>query len=143
MTLRRQMIVMIAGPALAIYVLILGITAISQYRQSKREVEQATTRLAASYSARLDGHLREAARIAETMARYLESDVQLTDDAIYKLLEDNVKQSPSVYGSCLAFEPGSRRPAPELFAPYVCRDQNGLRRLNIDQSVYDWYRDPD
>src|SRR4051812_3908350 len=142
MTLRRQMIVMIAGPALAIYILILGVAAVSQYRQSKQEVEQAMTRLAAGYSARLDGYLGEAARIAETMARYLASDVKLSDETIYKLLEDNVNQSPSVYGSCLAFEPGSRRPAPELFAPYVCRDKDGLRRMNIDASVYDWYQDP-
>jgi sigma-B regulation protein RsbU (phosphoserine phosphatase) len=137
------MIVMIAGPALAIYILILGVTAIIQYRQSKREVEQAMTRLCGSYSARMDGYLREASRIAETMARYLASGVKLSDETVYKLLEDNVRQSPSVYGSCLAFEPGSRRPAPELFAPYVCRDKDGLRRMNINESVYDWYRNPE
>ena len=60
MTLRRQMIVWIAGPTLLIYVVILGIAAASLYRQSHEEVERAMTRLAASYSSRLDGHLREA-----------------------------------------------------------------------------------
>jgi sigma-B regulation protein RsbU (phosphoserine phosphatase) len=142
MTLRRQMIVSIAGPALVIYLVILGFAAVSQYRQSKREVEQAMTRLAASYSSRLDGHLREAARIAVAAARFLESGVPLPDEAVYSLLEENVRQSPLVYGSCLAFEPGTRRPAEELFAPYVCRDGDSLRHLNIDRSVYDWYRDP-
>jgi sigma-B regulation protein RsbU (phosphoserine phosphatase) len=58
------------------------------------------------------------------------------------LLEDNVKQTPVVYGSCLAFEPGTRRPAGELFAPYVYRGKDGLQRTNIDESVYDWTRDP-
>jgi hypothetical protein len=77
MTLRRQMIVMIAGPALAIYILILGITAVRQYRQSKLEVETAMTRLAAGYSARLDGYLREAARIAESTARFIATDVEV------------------------------------------------------------------
>ena len=62
---------------------------------------------------------------------------------MYVVLEENVSQTPLVYGSCLAFEPGTRRPADELFAPYVCRSKaDGLRRVNIDQSVYDWYRDP-
>lgn len=143
MTLRRQMIVLIAGPTLVIYLVILGLAAVSQYRQSKREVEQAMTRLAASYSSRLDGHLREAARIAVTAARFFESGVSISDETVYALLEDNVAQSPLVYGSCLAFEPGTRRPADELFAPYVCRAGDGLRRMNIDRSVYDWYRDPD
>jgi sigma-B regulation protein RsbU (phosphoserine phosphatase) len=136
------MILLIAGPAVLIYILILGISAVSQYSQSKQEVEQSMTRLASSYSARFDGELREAARIAETNARFLESGITVSDEQIYALLGQAVKQTPLVYGSCLAFEPGTRRPAPELFAPYVCRAPEGLRRVNIDQSVYDWYRDP-
>jgi sigma-B regulation protein RsbU (phosphoserine phosphatase) len=143
MTLRRQMIVWIAGPTLLIYVLILGIVAVSLYRQSKQEVERAMTRLAASYSSRLEGHLSEVARIAETAARILQTGPAITDDEVYVVLEENVSQTPLVYGSCLAFEPGTRHPGDELFAPYVCRSDDGLRRMNIDQSVYDWYRDPE
>lgn len=142
MTLRRQMIVLIAGPALVIYLVILGLAAVGQYRQSKREVEEANTRLAASYSSRVDGYLREASRVAITAARFFETGVAISDDTVYALLEDNVGQSPLVYGSCLAFEPGTRRPGDELFAPYVCRAGDSLRRMNIDRSVYDWYRDP-
>jgi sigma-B regulation protein RsbU (phosphoserine phosphatase) len=142
MTLRRQMIVWIAGPALLICLLILGLAAIAQYEQSKREVEQAMTRLAASYAARLDGYLREAARIADTTARFLASDLDISDDAVYVLLENNVRQMPLVYGSCLAFEPGTRRPVDELFAPYVYRQGDSLQRMNIDQGVYDWFGDP-
>ena len=106
MTLRRQMMVWIAGPALVICLLILGLAAIAQFEQSKREVERAMTRLAASYASRLDGYLREAARIADTTARFMTADVDVPDDAVYVLLENNVRQMPLVYGSCLAFEPG-------------------------------------
>lgn len=137
------MIVLIAGPTLLIFVLILGIAAIGQYRQSKREVQRAMTRLAASYSSQFDGHLREAARIADTAARVVHLNPDMSDDAVYAVLEGNVLQTPLVYGSCLAFEPGTRRSADELFAPYVCRSGEGLRRMNIDQTVYDWYRDPE
>ncbi len=142
MTLRRQMILWIAGPALVIYVVVLGLSAVSQYRQSQREVERAMTRLAASYSARLDGYLREVARIATTAAQVVQSGVEFSDDQIYTLLENNVEQTPLVYGSCLAFEPGTRRPTDELFAPYVYRGPHGLEQMNIDRNVYDWYRDP-
>ena len=136
------MILLIAGPALVINVLILGIAAVGQYGQSKREVESSMTRLAASYSSRFDGKLREVARIAETTARFLDSRVTVSDEIVYKLLEGNVQQSPLVYGSCLAFEPGTRRPGDELFGPYVYRGPEGLHRMNIDKSVYDWTRDP-
>ena len=143
MTLRRQMMLWIAGPALLICVLVLGLAAIAQFGQSKREVERAMTRLATSYAARLDGYLREAARIADTTARFMSSDLDVPDDAVYVLLENNVRQMRLVYGSCLAFEPGTRRPADELFAPYVFRQGDALERMNIDRNVYDWYRDPE
>lgn len=142
MTLRRQMMLWIAGPALVICLVILGLAAIAQYEQSRREVERAMTRLAASYAARLDGYLREAARIADTTAQFTAADVDVPDDAVYVLLENNVRQMPLVYGSCLAFEPGTRRPAGELFAPYVFRQGDRLDRMNIDRGVYDWYGDP-
>jgi sigma-B regulation protein RsbU (phosphoserine phosphatase) len=142
MSLRRQMIVWIAGPALVIYLLVLGLAARSQYRQSLAEVEQAATRLTASYASRFDGQLREVAHIATTTAKFLESGVNVSDEQLFDLLTDNVRQSPLVYGSCLAFEPGTRRPADELFAPYVYRDKQEVNRINIDRSVYDWYRDP-
>jgi hypothetical protein len=40
------MMLLIAGPTLLIYVLIFGLAAVSQYRQSKLEVERAMTRFA-------------------------------------------------------------------------------------------------
>jgi phosphoserine phosphatase RsbU/P len=136
------MILWIAGPILVIYVFILGLTAVGQYRQSKREVARAMTRLAESYAGRLDGYLREVSRIAETAATVLQSGVEFSDPQIYTLLENNVHETPLVYGSCLAFEPGTRREGDELFAPYVYRGTHGLEKMNIDRSVYDWYRDP-
>lgn len=142
MTIRRQMILLIALPTLVIYLVVLGITALYTYQAARASVEREMTRLAASYAARFDGHLREAARIAETTARTMEALHSVSDDELYDLLSRNVLQTELVYGSCMAFEPGTRRPAGRLFAPYVCRAPEGLRRLNIDDSVYDWYRDP-
>jgi sigma-B regulation protein RsbU (phosphoserine phosphatase) len=101
------------------------------------------TQLADSYASRLDGHLREVAQIAQTNAGLMQTIDNLADEKIYEQLQRDVMQSPFVYGACMAFEPGTLKPTPELFAPYVCREgEDGYRRVNIDQSVYDWYRDP-
>ncbi len=142
MKLRHKMILLIAGPTLLIYVVILGLAGINLHEQSRAEAERAMSRLAASYSARLDGYLREAARVAETAAGFMESADRLTDEEVYRQLEKNVGQMDLIYGACAAFEPGTRKPEGELFAPYVCRNANGLRRVNIDRSVYDWFGDP-
>jgi sigma-B regulation protein RsbU (phosphoserine phosphatase) len=142
MTIRRQMILLIALPTLVIYLVVLGVTAFYAYQAARAAVEREMTRLASNFAARFDGHLREAARIAETTARSMEAVHSVSDDEIYELLSRNVMQTDLVYGACLAFEPGTRRPAGTLFAPYVCRAPDGLRRMNIDSSVYDWYHDP-
>jgi sigma-B regulation protein RsbU (phosphoserine phosphatase) len=142
MTLRRQMILRIAVPTLVIYVLIMGVTTYLAYRQSRESVRRTMTRLANSYAARFDGHLREAAQIADTTAHSMEAAGLLRDENVYRLLERNVDGSPIVYGACVAFEPGTAKPAGVLFAPYVFRNEGALKRIDIDQTVYDWYRDP-
>jgi hypothetical protein len=142
MTLRRQMILHIAVPTLTIYVVILGITSYYAYGESKQAVQRSMTQLADSYAARFDGQLREVAQIADTTARSIETVGTLPDEKLYQLLEHDVRQSPLVYGACMAFEPGAIKSSELLFAPYVCRDEETLRRINIDRAVYDWYSDP-
>src|SRR5688572_8597194 len=142
MSIRRQMILLIVLPTLAIYVVILGLTTLHNYRESKRAVQRSMTQLADSYASRLDGHLREVAQIAQTNAGLMATIDTLADEKIYQQLQSDVTRSPFVYGAAMAFEPGTIKPGGSLFAPYVCRDGEGFRRVNIDESVYDWYRDP-
>lgn len=142
MSIRRQMILLIALPTLTIYLLVVGLTVVYVYRDTYRSIMGHKTRLAASYAARFDGCLREAARIADTTARVMETVPGISDAQVYDLLARNVEQTKLVYGACMAFEPGTRKPGATLFAPYVCRGADGLRRIDINESVYDWYRDP-
>ncbi len=140
--LRRQMFLFIAAPTFLIYVMILGLTTYYAYRESEQALQRDMAQLAASYAAQFDGRLREAAQIAETTARFMETIGELSDDKIYEQLERNVLQSSSVYGAAMAFEPGTIKPVDVLFSPYVHRSGDGVHRVNIDNSVYDWYRDP-
>ena len=134
MTIRRQMILLIATPTLVIYIAILGLMMLYTYRESKRSTERTMTQLASSYASRFDGQLREAARIAETTADFMETAGPLPDEKVYQQLERNVARSPLVYGACMAFEPGTVKPPGELFAPYVHRQGEAFHRLNIDAS---------
>ncbi len=142
MKLRRQMILLIALPTLVIYVVILGLAMVYTYRESKGARQRSMTDLSVSYASRFDGQLREVARIAETTASFMKTVGPLPDEKVYQQLERDVAQSQLVYGAAMAFEPGAVKPADLLFAPYVCRQGESFRRINIDRSVYDWYRDP-
>jgi sigma-B regulation protein RsbU (phosphoserine phosphatase) len=142
MSMQRQMMLLIGGPVLVIYVLILGVAGSNLFRSARESAEVSTSRVAASYAAAFEGRLVEVARIAETTSRFIEVAPGVSDEAIYAQLSANVMQTPLVFGSAMAFEPGLRRPTDELFSPYVCRDGDGLRLMNIGRDVYDWYADP-
>src|SRR5258705_9607912 len=138
MKLRRQMILLIAIPTLVIYAAILGLAMAYTYRESKDARQRAMIDLSTSYASRFDGQLREVARIAETTANFMETVGPIPDEKIYQQLERDVAQTPLVYGACMAFEPWAVKSPELLFGPYVCRQDNGFRRINIDRSGYDW-----
>ncbi len=135
------MIALIALPTLVIYVLVLGI-AMAQLRvQQRREVEGEMTRLAVNFAARFEGAFREAAAVAEATARFMETQPDLSERQIYSQLRANVAQIPAIYGAAMAFEPGSYKADDSLYSPYVHRDGQAMREMNITREVYDWYGD--
>jgi len=135
------MIALIAGPTVVIYVFVLGLALLVLRAENRHDVERQTTRLAVNYAARFDGALREAAAVADANAGFLETAPDLTEEQLYTQLERSVSQVPYVYGAAIAFVPGTYKEGDGLFAPYVHRKGDSLARLNIDESVYDWYRD--
>ncbi len=140
-SLRWKLLVWIATPALAIYVAVLGGMLALLRVENRAEIERAATRHAVDIAARFDGSFREAAAIARATARFASAAPTLTTPAIYAQLRGNVEQDPNVFGSAMAFEPGLMAPADELYCPYVCRDGDRLREMNIGREVYDWYAD--
>lgn len=136
------MLIGIAVPVLIVYVVTLGFTLAHLRQRSEAEVAENGTRLAASFAARFDGCLREAAAVAETTARSLESGPFPEREHLFRRLRGNTEHTSFIYGACLAFEPGTYPAPPRLFAPYVCRDGSSLKQLIIDESVYDWTADP-
>ncbi|MEE9130671.1 MAG: hypothetical protein V3T84_11685, partial [Phycisphaerales bacterium] len=78
------MITLIALPTLVIYVVVLGVAMAILRSESRAEVEQEVTRLADNYAARFDGAFREAAAIADTTARFMETEPDLAEPKIYQ-----------------------------------------------------------
>src|SRR4051812_12395072 len=87
MTIRRQMISLIAVPTLVIYVVILGFGMFYSYYEAKEAQQRFMIQLADSYASRLDAHLREVAQIAETTAGFVQtldlSSSSFHDEKIY------------------------------------------------------------
>jgi sigma-B regulation protein RsbU (phosphoserine phosphatase) len=139
--IRGKMIALIALPTAVIYVVVLGLTMAHLRGKNRVEIEQEVTRLAVNTAARFDGAFREAAAIAITTARFMETAPDLSEAQIFEQLSANVDQNPVVYGAAIAFEPGSYKRDDSLFCPYVYRGQAGLERMDITRDVLDWYDD--
>lgn len=76
---------------------------------------------AALEAARFDGLFESIAQVAESTAAHLSTGELPDERRLYELARANLLQSPLVYGSCIAFEPGAFDPKRRLFAPYVFR----------------------
>jgi sigma-B regulation protein RsbU (phosphoserine phosphatase) len=139
--IRAKLLLVIVLPTLAIYVGLLGAMVVVMEGHAREDVEDQTRRLALSYAARFDGAFREASAFARTAARAMEAAPDLTEEQIFQLLSSNVSQDQSIYGAAMAFEPGSRQSEHELYCPYVYRAEDGLVHMDINETVYDWYRD--
>jgi response regulator RpfG family c-di-GMP phosphodiesterase len=135
------MIALIALPAAAIYVVVLGLTMAYLRGESQAEVQREMARLAGNYAARFDGAFREAAAIATATARFMETAPDLAEAQIFAQLGANTLQNRAVYGAAMAFEPGTFAQDNGLVCPYVHRSPGGLERMNIGRDVYDWYGD--
>lgn len=141
-TLRRKMLALIIGPTLVIYILILGAMLEYLSKENLRQVENETTQLAVNYAARFDDALVTAASVADANARFLEIDPDVSEEQLYLMLERSVERLEYIYGGAIAFEPGTYFNDDRLFSPYVYRSDDELVRIDINESVYDWYNDP-
>jgi len=140
-TIRAKMIALIALPTLVIFVVVVGFMMVYLRAEARAEVEQEMTRLAGNYAARFDGAFREAAAVANTTARFIETDPDLSEAQIYAQLRANVLQNPLIYGAAMAFEPGTFKTGDTLFCPYVFRTDEGLEAKDLTRDVVDWFGD--
>ena len=100
------------------------------------------TRHARTAALQFDQYIGEAARLADSTARFISRAPNLGEGQIIGLLKGTLKDNPRVYGAAAAFEPGTHEETEGLYCPYVFRSGlHTVEEINIDETVYDWYRD--
>ena len=138
---RWNILLLTVAPITVIYLGIFGFSLVQMKRQARREVEQYVTEVAGRFASEFDADLREVAQIAKSTATFMETCPELTETQLYSQLRANVSQRELIYGSALAFEPGSFEGRP-LCGPYVYRNGDVLAQLDISTDSYD-YTEPE
>ena len=149
MSIRWKLIISIVLPLLLISAVVMWLTLDVVYSNAKLRLHDDATRFARNQAAQIDGKFRALAQIADSAAAFLELTPNIEEAGLYQLLQANLAQNPLAYGSAIAFEPYEFNLEKSLFSPYVYRDGNEIRRIDIAADSYDysnggweWYSRP-
>ncbi len=138
LSIRWKLILSIVIPLLIISFLVRSYTfeKINQY-SLERNKQQATTQ-ARIYAARLNDRFEKIAQQAHASAELLEILPEPDEINLYRILEGHLKHEPLIFGSAIAFEPNRFREHIRLFAPYMFRGPDGLKKIDIGTEGYDY-----
>jgi signal transduction histidine kinase/CheY-like chemotaxis protein len=142
LSIRNKMLLLIALPTTIIYLLALSNILLSTWSQTKNQAEQSISETTKISAFQFNQYISKAAKVADTGASFLDTVPDISEPQLYQILRSNVINNAAIYGSAIAFEPGSYRPGNELFAPYVYNNNGNIVAMNISQDVLDWYNDP-
>ncbi|MBT7952798.1 MAG: SpoIIE family protein phosphatase [Gammaproteobacteria bacterium] len=149
LSIRWKLILSIVFPLIVISVVVVWFTLDVIYETAKNRLHRQATDIARVQAAQLDGKFLAVAQVAKSTAAYLEISPDLSEEQLYDLLRANLQQNPLAYGSAIAFEPYQYSPDRALYSPYVYRDGDTTRSINVATESYDysnggweWYSRP-
>ncbi len=140
-SIRNKIITFVAVPVAVICIGAMAWSLSYVRDETYTDVRRKLAEKANGFADRFDDNLANDARLATTTAAFLSSTDKLKEKELYTILEGNVLRINNVYGAAIAFEPGTYYSDDRLFAPYVYKDENGTRKLNITRDTLDWYND--
>jgi sigma-B regulation protein RsbU (phosphoserine phosphatase) len=144
LSIRTKLILAIGIPLMIVYLVVLVV----DYRTGKanaiRHMEDRLTELTAHHAAVFDGRFSTLAQVAQDTASFLSTQPKPSEAQHYALLTRTVQSNPRVYGACIAYEPNAFQAGRQRFAPYACKDKQGVRTEDVsyDYTLWDWYLIP-
>jgi sigma-B regulation protein RsbU (phosphoserine phosphatase) len=114
----------------------------------QQELESNARNLALSLVHRVETQLMAVSKVAEGMARALETG-KYSEASLHALLKTAVESNPEIYGSSIAFEPFAFSAETRLYAPYYYRQNGKIAQDRLEKSYqqvpylyWDWYQIP-
>lgn len=138
--LSTRLIIWVGLPATLLFGGVVWTASQRSFERVLEQTEQYTRGLAQLHADRLDGKLSRAAKIPESLAIALESELFDSEEKLQNYLRDTIQQSPEIYGSCLAFEPESFTPGKHYYAPYYYRKDGHAEFVQLGNPQYDYFR---
>ena len=110
-----------------------------------KAVEDNTRHLTLSTVHKIENTLLGIEKVPRYLAASLENQIY-TRDTLFKSIENVLHTNPEIFGAMVAFEPFLFNPDSRYYAPYVCREEDGLRTEDAETAFnyffWDWYLMP-
>lgn len=143
-----RLVLVIAFCSALIFALTLGYNYYESRLILEKELESNARNLALSLVNRVETELSSAAKVAEGVARSLETG-RYEEQELLSLISATVEKNAGIYGSGVAFEPYAFNRSRRLYAPYYFREKGevSLNRLEntyryVPYLYWDWYQIP-
>lgn len=140
---------MIGIPLLFIYLAFLGVEHTVLKKRAVQNMKKFMESVSRAYAAEFNGELAKISQIADVTASFMDTNPVIIENQIYDFLKANIQLESLVYGSAVAFEPGTAPYGKQLSSPYVWKDRKtqSIQRIDIGQDAYnyqdwDWYKLP-
>ncbi|MBM3891205.1 MAG: hypothetical protein FJ388_19005, partial [Verrucomicrobia bacterium] len=102
-----------------------------------KAVEENTRNLARSTVHQIEAVLRAVEPLPQWLALRVASG-QRGEQEITRMLQNELRSTPHIYGSAVAFAPGEYSGETNLFAPYVFRKEGRFQFVNLGVGAYDY-----
>jgi len=137
-SIRSKLLLYIGLPVILAFAGAVAFNIAQVQERMSRDAQQRMAELARSYARQLDAQFREVAQIAHLTASFAQIHPEQTEQQVYAHLRANVEQNSLVYGAAMAFEPFAFQSDLRLFGPYVYRDANRIKQIEIGRDAYDY-----
>ncbi len=148
LTIRLKLLLAIGLPFIAIVAIALAVDHARLRDAALRDAQVDLARIAARGAAQLDGFFAAAANVPRTVADGSGAGGIPPDETIFAVLRAILEEHPEFYGACFAIAPEALGPGRTRFAPYVCREGDGLRSMDLSTGYdytdprWEWYDKP-
>jgi sulfur transfer complex TusBCD TusB component (DsrH family) len=138
LSFRKALLLYMLLPIVVIFILFSAININTTIERSRKTIDSQMTTLAMLYGHKFNEFLKTTSATAKIMAATLTINPDLTEQELYQLLEQNLKNQELAYGLAIAYVPYQFDPKRKLFSPYVYRQDNKIIRKEISGEAYDY-----
>lgn len=147
MKIRTKLLISVLAAVIAVFAAIMWLSSTTSRRALVNELQQRAQFALKAYSGTLDSSIGTLEDVATSLAIAVEALDPSSEEGVKKLIAKTVELEPFVFGSTIAYEPGTFPGREGSFAPYYHRGKEGLVEVSLATTAYNypeqaWYLVP-